>query len=377
MDVHIVQRGDTLWKIARQHGISFEELKRVNAHLANPDYIVPGMKIFLPNKVQGKGEVNKPSTSGGKLNKVEKVESVKKVEKVPVKPPVSLPQAHQVPREPVPIPVTPKAPKLTSKPVEESKAAPLKATKPIVEQAKPTPTPTPAPAPTPPPAQAPMQPTFPMQPYPYTLIGIPCGWLPIYDADCYPHVHPGQMHPMPPPQPPMTQLPVQESTHFRPSARPSVPEKGMEMESPMIGKETFPGFISPPAPPVLHFPSPGPELMPSIESPTHQMPKAKPEVKPEVKPEARPKPAPTPAPRPLPPATEMPMQPVPVPDWSYPQSMYPVHAGQSSPCGCSQFAPMPLPVQQHPFCNACNQPIGPHPMQPMPYPIPNYWHGMY
>ena len=41
---------DTLWKIARQYGIPFEELKRVNAHLANPDYIVPGMKIFLPTK---------------------------------------------------------------------------------------------------------------------------------------------------------------------------------------------------------------------------------------------------------------------------------------------------------------------------------------
>ena len=53
MEVHIVVKGDTLWKIARQYGIPFEELKRVNAHLANPDYIVPGMKIFLPNKSTG------------------------------------------------------------------------------------------------------------------------------------------------------------------------------------------------------------------------------------------------------------------------------------------------------------------------------------
>ena len=50
VDVHIVVKGDTLWKIARQYGIPFEDLKRVNAHLANPDYIVPGMKIFLPKK---------------------------------------------------------------------------------------------------------------------------------------------------------------------------------------------------------------------------------------------------------------------------------------------------------------------------------------
>lgn len=48
MSVHIVQKGDTLWKIAKQHQIPFDELKRLNAHLANPDYIVPGMEIFLP-----------------------------------------------------------------------------------------------------------------------------------------------------------------------------------------------------------------------------------------------------------------------------------------------------------------------------------------
>ena len=53
MEVHIVQRGDTLWKISRQYGVSFDELKRANAHLANPDYIVPGMKIFIPAKHHG------------------------------------------------------------------------------------------------------------------------------------------------------------------------------------------------------------------------------------------------------------------------------------------------------------------------------------
>src|SRR6185312_8360112 len=53
VEVHIVVRGDTLWKIARQYGVPFEELKRANAHLANPDYIVPGMKIFVPRKSTG------------------------------------------------------------------------------------------------------------------------------------------------------------------------------------------------------------------------------------------------------------------------------------------------------------------------------------
>ena len=50
MRIHIVQRGDTLWKISRNYGVSFDELKRLNAHLANPEYIVPGMKIFIPDE---------------------------------------------------------------------------------------------------------------------------------------------------------------------------------------------------------------------------------------------------------------------------------------------------------------------------------------
>ena len=49
MRVHIVQKGDTLWKIAKQYAVGFEEVKRLNAHLANPDYIVPGMEIYLPD----------------------------------------------------------------------------------------------------------------------------------------------------------------------------------------------------------------------------------------------------------------------------------------------------------------------------------------
>ncbi|AYC29734.1 LysM peptidoglycan-binding domain-containing protein [Paenisporosarcina cavernae] len=57
MNIHIVQKGDTLWKIAKMHNVPFEEIKKANAHLANPDYIVPGMKVFVP--VTG----GKPTTS--------------------------------------------------------------------------------------------------------------------------------------------------------------------------------------------------------------------------------------------------------------------------------------------------------------------------
>ncbi|NRD75973.1 SafA/ExsA family spore coat assembly protein [Bacillus sp. BRMEA1] len=48
MKIHIVQKGDTLWKIAKKYGVNFEELKKLNSQLSNPDMIMPGMKIKVP-----------------------------------------------------------------------------------------------------------------------------------------------------------------------------------------------------------------------------------------------------------------------------------------------------------------------------------------
>ncbi|NNU92006.1 SafA/ExsA family spore coat assembly protein [Geobacillus sp. NFOSA3] len=48
MKIHIVQKGDTLWKIAQKYGVDFEHLKKMNGHLSNPDMIMPGMKIKVP-----------------------------------------------------------------------------------------------------------------------------------------------------------------------------------------------------------------------------------------------------------------------------------------------------------------------------------------
>jgi len=47
--IHIVQKGDTLWKIAQKYGVDFEELKQMNTQLSNPDMIMPGMKIKVPS----------------------------------------------------------------------------------------------------------------------------------------------------------------------------------------------------------------------------------------------------------------------------------------------------------------------------------------
>ena len=57
LKIHIVQKGDTLWTIAKKYGVSFEELKKINAQLSNPDMIMPGMKIKIP----GTGESIKKS----------------------------------------------------------------------------------------------------------------------------------------------------------------------------------------------------------------------------------------------------------------------------------------------------------------------------
>ena len=60
MKIHVVQKGDTLWNIAKKYGVNFEELKHMNTQLSNPDMIMPGMKIKVPTgNVPVKKEVQK------------------------------------------------------------------------------------------------------------------------------------------------------------------------------------------------------------------------------------------------------------------------------------------------------------------------------
>ncbi|WP_281975926.1 SafA/ExsA family spore coat assembly protein [Halobacillus litoralis] len=95
MRIHIVQKGDTLWKIAEKYGVDFEELKSVNTQLSNPDMIMPGMKIKVP---QGKKQVKKeapkqtaktpkkemPSAPPYKDTSPKPIPSIKEDEKKPV-----------------------------------------------------------------------------------------------------------------------------------------------------------------------------------------------------------------------------------------------------------------------------------------------------
>ncbi|WP_338036987.1 SafA/ExsA family spore coat assembly protein [Metabacillus dongyingensis] len=66
MKIHIVQKGDTLWKIAKKYGVDFEELKKMNSQLSNPDLIMPGMKIKVPSSGVPVKNETKVSFSGKK-----------------------------------------------------------------------------------------------------------------------------------------------------------------------------------------------------------------------------------------------------------------------------------------------------------------------
>ncbi|WP_336824354.1 LysM peptidoglycan-binding domain-containing protein [Sporosarcina sp. USHLN248] len=263
MDVHVVVKGDTLWKIARQYGIPFEELKRVNAHLANPDYIVPGMKIFLPAQKAGqKPPVNEPAKKPGHTNPPQhKAPAQPPQHKVPTPPqhkmptpappqhkaptpappqhkapkptppqhkaPMPAPKPQPMPRPPAPIPVPPKEEHVKPRPPAEPQVPPVKPETHRPPVAQPQPQPQPIPMPMPMPVPQIIQPIF----------TIPCNWMPIYDADCLPmphhhHMWPQQMPqaqapaplPMPMPRPELNQEPMMP---FRPSL--PVQEEAEEM----------------------------------------------------------------------------------------------------------------------------------------------------
>ncbi|WP_404453228.1 SafA/ExsA family spore coat assembly protein [Virgibacillus necropolis] len=52
MKIHIVKKGDTLWEIANNYNVNFEQLKELNSQLSSPDMIMPGMKIKVPSSAK-------------------------------------------------------------------------------------------------------------------------------------------------------------------------------------------------------------------------------------------------------------------------------------------------------------------------------------
>jgi len=49
LKIHIVQKGDTLWELAKKYNVDYEEIKQLNTQLSSPDMIMPGMKVKIPS----------------------------------------------------------------------------------------------------------------------------------------------------------------------------------------------------------------------------------------------------------------------------------------------------------------------------------------
>ncbi|MFC4388372.1 SafA/ExsA family spore coat assembly protein [Gracilibacillus marinus] len=63
MKIHVVQKDETLWKIAQKYGVDFDQLIAANQQLADPNMIMPGMKIKIPastNKQQSDKQQQTP-----------------------------------------------------------------------------------------------------------------------------------------------------------------------------------------------------------------------------------------------------------------------------------------------------------------------------
>lgn len=103
--IHIVQKGDTLWKISKKYGIDFEQLKKANQQLVNHDMIMPGMKINIPSSgiTKSAKQTNKeyPVKKEMPVKEAQIKEKPKEMKKplVPPKPP-----AVPTPPEPMPPP---------------------------------------------------------------------------------------------------------------------------------------------------------------------------------------------------------------------------------------------------------------------------------
>ncbi|SNZ11308.1 morphogenetic protein associated with SpoVID, partial [Terribacillus aidingensis] len=65
MKIHIVQKDDTMWSIARKYGVSFDALREINGHIREPELAVPGMKLKIPStaKAVSKEPVHRSETS--------------------------------------------------------------------------------------------------------------------------------------------------------------------------------------------------------------------------------------------------------------------------------------------------------------------------
>lgn len=129
--IHIVKKGDTLWKIAKEYGVDFEQLKRMNSHLANPDIIYPGMEIYLPDK---EGSTPSVQSGGGQgtSNQSSKEMLTRPIDEF------ILPKEALSPKEQLTKPIEEKKPTQEKPITKEKKTEPIKEMKPPKEVEKKT-----------------------------------------------------------------------------------------------------------------------------------------------------------------------------------------------------------------------------------------------
>ena len=128
MKIHIVQKGDTLWKLAKKYGVDFEELKKMNSQLSNPDMIMPGMKLKIPSAGAAKSPSASPNT---KINVGSKKEAIKPNVLKPIvkeapKPSAVQPIVKEAPKPSVVQPIVKEAPKpIVAKPIVKEAPKPM------------------------------------------------------------------------------------------------------------------------------------------------------------------------------------------------------------------------------------------------------------
>lgn len=78
--IYIVQKGDTLSQIAKTHGTTVTVIMEKNGHtVKNPDVIVPGMQLTLPDKINYTALGKKVEAC---LDDIEQLDSFKEVLKI-------------------------------------------------------------------------------------------------------------------------------------------------------------------------------------------------------------------------------------------------------------------------------------------------------
>ena len=126
--IHIVQKGDTLWKIAKKYGVNFEELKKLNSQLSNPDMIMPGMKIKVPTSGGNIKKETQTGTGGAKINlgskkeqpiKEQPIAKEKPIKEMPVQTPKKA--VKEVPVKEVPVKEVPVEIPVKEKPLRKTK----------------------------------------------------------------------------------------------------------------------------------------------------------------------------------------------------------------------------------------------------------------